>query len=104
MDILTQVKEIGIALAVVVGCWLLLRDVMSSVKQTTEKTIEANKSVFDKLMERMHEQETNYRSYVQDNNHQKTEMMSEAVKTMTEIRGSIENHNKVLEKLVDKIK
>lgn len=100
---LSQLKEVGIALAVVAGCWWLLRDVMKSVKETTNKTIEANKDVFDKLMERMHEQETNYRSYVEANNHQKTEMVTEAVKVMTDIGNTIEQHNKILEKLVDKL-
>lgn len=100
---ITQLKEVGIALVVVVGCWWLLRDVMSSIKDTTQKTIEANKDVFDQLMSRMHEQESNYRSYVQENNHQKTEMMSEAVKVMSDIGNTIEQHNKILEKLVDKL-
>lgn len=103
LTMLAQLKEIGIALVVVVGCWWLLRDVMNSVKTTTEKTIEANKSVFDQLMSRVHEQETNYRSYVESNNHQKTEMMSEAVKVMSDIGNTIEQHNKILEKLVDKL-
>lgn len=105
MDLTTlgQLKEIGIALVVVVGCWWLLRDVMKSIKETTQKTIEANKDVFDKLMERMHEQESNYRSYVESNNHQKTEMMEEAVRVMADVGNSIEQHNKILEKLVDKL-
>lgn len=90
--ILSNIKEIGIALFAVVAFAYITRETMN-----------ANKDVFNSLMSNMKEQENNYKTYVETNNHQKTELLTESTKALTNVGNAIQQHTKILEKLVDKL-
>ena len=56
-----------------------------------------------KLLSELSQNRKDYSSFVMDNNHTNTELVKEATATMVEVRNSIETHNRILEKLIDKI-
>ncbi len=45
----------------------------------------------------------NYENFVKDNNHTTTELVREATATIVQVKNTIENHNKVLEKILEKV-
>ena len=55
------------------------------------------------LIKQLGEARNNYQSFVQDNNHTTTELVKEATSTLVQVKDCLENHNKVLEKLLDKV-
>lgn len=56
-----------------------------------------------KLIEELRENRKDYSSFVMSNNHTNTELVRECTATIVEVKNSIENHNKVLERLLDKV-
>lgn len=101
MDLTTlgQLKEIGIALAAVAGFAYI-----------TKYTIDKNKEVFDALTAQLKNNQDNYTSFVQTNNHGNTERIEKSTAAMVEVASAIkestktqEIHNKALERLIDKI-
>lgn len=44
-----------------------------------------------------------YQGFVEDNNHITTELVREATATMVSIKNTIEAHNKISEKLIDRL-
>jgi len=81
MEDFSALKELGIAVAAVAVmgyiCWQLIKELRENRKD--------------------------YSSFVMENNHTNTQLVKEATETMTAVKNSIENHNRVLEKLIDKI-
>ena len=56
-----------------------------------------------RLIKELAKNRKDYCSYVNENNHTTTELVRESTATMVSIKDSIENHNKILEKLLDKL-
>ncbi len=98
----SQLKEVGIALAVVVGCWWIVRDVQGKSKATSDQVLAQNESVFTRLLARLAEQDINYRAYVESNNHQKTEMIERSVEAMTKMFNAVEAHTRTIERFTEK--
>jgi di/tricarboxylate transporter len=89
---LSAFKELGIAIfSVGVVGYLLYRFMSAHAKEMTDARLEREKTQMALM------------SYIETNNHQKTEMIKEHTQTNVEVRTAIEQHNKLLEKLVDKI-
>jgi len=55
------------------------------------------------LIKQLSEARQNYQSFVQDNNHTTTEIVRESTATIVSVKEAINNHNKILEKLLDKL-
>lgn len=55
------------------------------------------------ILKELRENRSDYSSFVMSNNHTTTELVKECTLTMVEVKNSIENHNRVLEKLLDKL-
>jgi len=81
MEDLSTLKELGIAGIAIGG---LLYVIFRLIKELTENR-------------------KDYVCYVNENNHTTTEIVKEQTLTMVSVRNSIEEHNKLLEKLIDKI-
>ena len=84
-ETISNLKELGIATVAVIGAFFILY-----------------KSFMDQQKEHAKNQEW-FIGFVNENNHQKTEMITEATKAMIEVRTSIENHNKITEKLLERL-
>lgn len=56
-----------------------------------------------KILLELAENRKDYSAFVMSNNHTNTELVKECTATMVEVKNSIENHNRVLEKLIDKV-
>lgn len=93
---LTQFKELGIAGITVAGISTLFFFVTKSL--LTEIKI-ARENYSDDIKKARED----YSSFVLSNNHNSTDLMRENVETMVEVKNAMENHNKVLEKLLLKI-
>lgn len=72
--------------------------------------IKANKSVLDKTIEYSQKNQEWYLNFVNENNHQKSDMITEHTKSMLQVGVAIEAntkstdlYNRTLEKLVDKL-
>jgi len=81
MEDLASLKELGIAGIAVVGFAY----------------------VCFKLIKELGENRKDYCNFVQTSNHTTTELVKESTATMVSVRASIDNHNQVLEKLLDKL-
>lgn len=47
------------------------------------------------LIQELKEQRTDYRSFVQENNHSKTELVKEATAALVEVKNTIQVHNEI---------
>lgn len=56
-----------------------------------------------KILEQLKENNKDYRSFVLENNHQKTSMIEKHTEVMVEVKNVLEAHTKILEKISDKI-
>lgn len=91
MDMLAQLKDIGIALASILVFAYILK-----------YTIDRNKEVFDTIMEQLKQNRADYSQFVETNNHSNSERIEKSTEAMTKIGMSIETHTKILEKLINK--
>ena len=92
MDILAELKEVGIAIgSIVVFAYIL------------KYTIDKNKEIFDSLMLQLKENRTDYTKFVEDNNHSNSERIEKSTEAITKVASSIETHTKVLEKILEKL-
>lgn len=103
MEFLTQAKEVGIAIFAVGGAGYLIYFSLNKAELFFRKATESSERLSAELLRQLEENQTNYRSYVHENNHQKTEMLQQSIETMVEVKTSINQHNKILERIVDKL-
>jgi len=82
---ISNLKELGIAIIAVMGSFFVLYKMLLAQQKEHAKNQEW------------------FTSFVNENNHQKTEMITEATKIMVEVRNSIENHNKITERLLERL-
>lgn len=85
---LSQIKEIGIAIASVVLFAFI-----------TKYTIDKNKEVFDKLVGMLQTGNENYAKYVEENNHGNTERLEKSTQAISQFTSAVESHTKVVEGL-----
>jgi hypothetical protein len=93
---LTQFKELGIAGITVAGIATLFFFVTKSLLTEIKTARECYLLDIKKARE-------DYSSFVMSNNHNSTDLMKENIGTLVEVKNAMENHNKVLEKLLVKI-
>lgn len=86
-SLLQNIKEIGIALASVVMCAYVIKLLVDKVITPLTKEVETSRSSFA--------------SYVESNNHQKTELVKDHTKATVEVGHMIATHTKTMEKLVE---
>lgn len=89
---LLNLKELGIALVAVLGSGFLIKYI-----------IDKNKEVFDVLITQLRENRTDYSNFVETNNHGNTERIEKSTEAMVEVAKAIEQHTRVVEKLVDRL-
>lgn len=89
---LANAKDIGIALTSVVGAGFLIKYI-----------IDKNKEVFDALIEQLQQNRTDYSAFVESNNHQNSDRIEKSTAAMVTIAGAVEQHTKVLERLMEKL-
>ncbi len=91
MDLLSY-KDLGIAGIAVAGlafvCFQLIKQSDKKDETFTKETSEAR---------------LNYQSFVMDNNHTTTDLVRQATATMVEIKNTIETHNKMTEKILERL-
>lgn len=92
MDFLQNAKEIGIALTAVVGAGFLIKYI-----------VDKNKEVFDVLIQQLKENRTDYANFVENNNHNNSERIEKSTEAMVNVANAIEQHTRVVEKLLDKV-
>lgn len=92
MENISSFKDIGIAVAAVVVMGYVVLKIIMNHKETTNQ-----------LLTQLNENRKDYTAFVSENNHTNTELTRTCTSTMIEVKNSIENHNKVLEKLIDKL-
>jgi coenzyme F420-reducing hydrogenase alpha subunit len=93
---LTQFKELGIAGITVAGMATLFFFVTKALLAEIKTARENYSQDITKARE-------DYSSFVLSNNHNSTDLMRENIETLVEVKNAMENHNKVLEKLLTKI-
>lgn len=93
---LTQFKELGIAGMTVAGIATLFFFVTKSLLTEIRIARESYSEDIKKARE-------DYSSFVLSNNHNSTDLMRENIETMVEVKNAMENHNKILEKLLVKL-
>jgi coenzyme F420-reducing hydrogenase alpha subunit len=93
---LTQFKELGIAGITVAGIATLFFFVTKALLTEIKTARENYSQDITKARE-------DYSSFVLSNNHNSTDLMRENIETLVEVKNAMENHNKVLEKLLTKI-
>jgi coenzyme F420-reducing hydrogenase alpha subunit len=93
---LTQFKELGIAGITVAGIATLFFFVTKALLTEIKTARENYSQDITKARE-------DYSSFVLSNNHNSTDLMRENIETLVEVKNAMENHNKVLEKLLVKL-
>jgi coenzyme F420-reducing hydrogenase alpha subunit len=93
---LTQFKELGIAGITVAGIATLFFFVTKALLTEIKTARENYSQDITKARE-------DYSSFVLSNNHNSTDLMRENIETLVEVKNAMENHNKVLEKLLAKL-
>lgn len=93
---LTQFKELGIAGITVAGIATLFFFVTKALLTEIKTARECYSQDITKARE-------DYSSFVLSNNHNSADLMRENIETLVEVKNAMENHNKVLEKLLNKI-
>jgi len=93
---LTQFKELGIAGITVAGIATLFFFVTKALLTEIKTARESYSQDITKARE-------DYSSFVLSNNHNSTDLMRENIETLVEVKNAMENHNKVLEKLLVKL-
>jgi len=96
MEQIQQFKELGIAGVTVAGMATVLFFITKSLLTEIKTARECYSQDITKARE-------DYSSFVLSNNHNSTDLMRENMETLVEVKNAMENHNKVLEKLLDKI-
>ena len=91
-SLLGNVKEIGIALVAVIGSGVLLKFYMDRT----------GKFITD-LLAQLQDNRKDYTGFVESNNHLNSERIEASTKVMTEVASALEQHNRILEKLVDRL-
>lgn len=76
---LSSIKELGIAIVAVLAIGV----------------------VAVKLLQQMQKNQTDYTSFVNENNHQKTEMIQEHTQIMVQVKNTLETHLDVLKEIRD---
>lgn len=92
MELLASFKEIGIAISSIVIFAYIVKYI-----------IDKNQSVFNSLIEQLRQNRVDYTLFVETNNHANTERIEKSTEAMVKISSAIEQHTRVLEKLLDKI-
>ncbi len=107
---ISQLKDLGIGVAAILGILYVFLKILTLL-------IDKNKEIFDTMAtertemgsERRQNQEW-FMGFVNENNHQKSEMVAEHTRAVTEVSKNIESntramerHTEVIEKLVDKL-
>ncbi len=82
---LSEFKELGLAGVTIAGMATVLILITKALLAEIKKARE------------------DYSAFVTSNNHNSTEIMKENVATMVEVKNAMENHNRALEKLIDKL-
>lgn len=93
---LTQFKDLGIAGITVAGMGTVLFLITKSLLTEIKIARECYSQDIKKARE-------DYSSFVMSNNHNSTDLMKENIEALTEVKNAMENHNKVLERILDKI-
>lgn len=88
----SNAKDVGIALTSVVGAGFLIKYI-----------IDKNKEVFDALITQLKENRADYAAFVETNNHQNSDRIEKSTAAMVSVAGAIEQHTKVVERLVEKL-
>lgn len=93
---LSQFKDLGIAGITVAGMGTVLFLITKSL--LTE--IKISRECYSQDIKKARE---DYSSFVLSNNHNSTDLMKENIGALVEVKNAMENHNKVLERILDKI-
>lgn len=96
MEQIEQFKELGIAGVTVAGMATVLFFITKSLLTEIKTARECYSQDIKKARE-------DYSSFVLSNNHNSTDLMRENIETLVEVKNAMENHNKVLEKLLVKL-
>lgn len=89
---LLDFKELGIALTAIIIFAFLIKYI-----------IDKNKQVFDALIDQLSRNRTDYSAFVESNNHQNADRIEKSTEAMVTIAKAIEQHTRVVEKLVEKM-
>ena len=90
--LLTNAKDIGIALTSVVGAGLLVKYI-----------VDKNKEVFDALITQLKENREDYASFVESNNHGNSDRIEKSTEAMVTVAKAIESHTRAVERLMEKL-
>lgn len=91
LSVLSNLKEVGIAIVAVVGAGFLIKYI-----------IDKNKEVFDALIIQLQQNRKDYSEFVESNNHANSERIEKSTEAMVNVARAIEQHTKVVERLLDK--